>query len=352
MKVHLEAPHFDLDLTLKPSFVSCVYRKLGPREWIKIAGKLKGLKLKQEGSTLVAEVSRGSRAKLQELASLHSGLWHEPFEKNLLQLPRGLRRVAQALSRAYPGVRLPLAAGEEVRVFVAIALSRRTSYSSLVLRWCETIWENFPNPLELAQVEARELEKIVGSSYQVKQLKDSIAGLLRARGIARELFPELKQLPAKPFGVLKALKPEQARLVLLNSSKWIGPKTSDSYLLTTGALDVPPCDAHLTLLVRRLKLAPGAKPPRAELCKRFVCLKTKAKELGLEPCPQASECLRALLSKKLGKLAGWFQTLAYLHGVRRCRRISPRCKGCELQELCPYPLQSPRAKPTKKVTEE
>jgi endonuclease III len=337
MRVVLDAHEYDLDLTLRPSFVSCIYQSVGKSRWVKVAGAAKRLKLEQKGSRLIAEAEGITRRELKQIALAHSGLWHAPFEDALSKLPNSLMRPLQALASLYPGVRLPIARDDEPRVFVAIALSRRADYERFVLRWCRAIWSNFgDNPMLLLDVEDEELAKLIGSSYQVKQLKDSLNGLRKLCETIEKLFPSIKLKRGRPFETLSSVKPELMRLALLNSCKWFGPKTSDSYVLTTsGSTDVAPCDAHLALVSKRLRLASQrVEFPRAEFCRRYVCLEASAKSLGLELCPFSGKCLRAYLVKRLGELAGWFQTLAYLHGRERCKRFEPRCEGCKVRSYC------------------
>ncbi|MCD6421651.1 MAG: hypothetical protein J7L17_04515, partial [Thaumarchaeota archaeon] len=77
--------------------------------------------------------------------------------------------------------------------------------------------------------------------------------------------------------------------------------------------------------------------PVKSLCARYVCVEDLAERYGLKPCPLRGSCLRAILTSRLEMLAGWFQTLAYLHGRSFCKAVKPACDKCPLKELCNLP---------------
>lgn len=75
---------YNLDLTIKPSFLSSLYRKVDGW-WIKKIGFLGGfLRIRQESSFLIVKCNSDLNYKMfVDEVKLESGLWHHPFERNL-----------------------------------------------------------------------------------------------------------------------------------------------------------------------------------------------------------------------------------------------------------------------------
>lgn len=336
VRVEVEEP-FSLDLTLSPSFTSSMYVKQGPSKWVKVAGRFKGLRLKQVGRGLV-EAWWSGEADVQSLedAVLHEvGGWHGPFEDQASQLPSWARVVVEALASAYPGVRLPVAPWDFPYVFIAVSLSRRTRYDALVLKWCRRLWELYDGDLALlAKAPSSELREKVGSSFQVAQLKTVVEDLLSIPARQASLFSDLPlKAGLKSFLDVALLDPLTARILLLRGCRFLGPKTVDSIVLTCfKAPFIAPCDTHLVNVSSRLGLLPrGLSLPVKQLCAHKSCGAQLIQ--GLPRCPKEASCIRAEVSR-LGDLAGWLQTLCYLHGSSTCKSHRPRCEACGLKELC------------------
>ncbi len=334
MKVVLEAPSFNLDLSLNPSFVSSLYAHT-PKGWVKIVGFFKGLRLKQIHGLIEAEVKAESpREQLESEILLETGLWHGPFESLLAKLPRRLRTVAEALADAYPGVRLPVAKHDFTEILIAVTLSKRTSYRRFVLPWCRKIWERYGHELRRIAALPTEEVKRIGTSYQLFDMLKTLKSYFEATRTIRKLPAELRQAitPTRdPEELFRNASPEVARALLLNLCWGVGPKVADSIVLSTfQAPDVIPCDVHLAVIVRRLGIASELSLPRKSLCRNFSCLPSPY----LRTCPVANECIRAVLARGLGELGGWLQTVLYLHGTEYCLTAKPRCERCPLRGLC------------------
>jgi len=324
MRLALEAQEpYSLDLSLKPSFVSSMYIRSRKNSWIKIAGTLGGLlKLEQRSPRVVTATCRRDLGDaVIELIRLETGLWHGPFEELVGSLP--YRDLLEGLARMYPGVRIPIAPHDFGCIFLAAALSRRTSYERFVLRWCRKIWNLYGcDPAIVSGLSLEDL-KAIGSSYQVLQLMEILEDFRKIN------VDELRQLP-----------PDIARLRLL-SIRMLGPKAVDSLILSTfRAPHFIPCDTHLYRVASRLGFVePGETCiPQKSLCLKYACTASKSKITGA-PCPKSGNCIREKLSW-LGEAGGWFQTLAYIHGSKVCRARRPLCSKCILKESCQYPLRS------------
>ncbi len=335
MELTLDSGNYSLRSSLVPSFVSSLYENQKPDVWIKVAGYLGGsLRIEQMGrSLIITSTAKIPKEKLEQLALLETGLWHDEFERGISKLPLGVRDAAEVLAEAYPGVRIPIAPRDFDYILIAVLLSKRANYR-MVRRWCREIWKRFPdNPSIIASTKSSILREIT-PSYQLKDAARSIRDLKRIliepKGILEKIVEKFGS-PKEPLSTyILSLPPEIARPVLL--SAWgIGPKVADSVILSTfKASHFIPCDVHLKKFVTRLSLTEYFTMPNKTLCKKFLC----GTEVmwGLNPCHN-SKCLRAVL-RPLGDLGGWLQTLIYLHGKDYCKSVRPRCNECPMKGLC------------------
>lgn len=302
-EVALDAPNYNLDLTLAPSFVSSLYERIRPRKWAKVAGLLGGsLVLEQDGRILRGRCSMDvSREELYEMVELESGLWHSPFEDEIAKLPNDVRDSIEALAAAYPGVRIAVAPHEFWRIFLAVLLSKRTSYNRFVIRWCRALWPLLSGPGDVLGVDMSK----IGASYQLDHAKRSFASCL---DVVEDISTRIREL-----------EPEVVRLRLMRC--WgVGPKVADATVLhTMKAPHFAPCDTHLKAMAEGLGWVRGAHLPLKALCKGYACDDRYAKVTGLPRCP-AERCMRRKFTSLFGDLSGWVQTLAWLHGSKAFKR--------------------------------
>lgn len=321
LKITVDEP-FNLDLTMTPSFISSMYVGGFGRAWVKVAGVLGGLlKLKQERpSVLVVKCGVENANFVTEVVKLEAGLWHKPFERSLEGFP--FRDILGRLAEAYPGVRIPVAPHDFNCLLIAVALSRRTSYGKFVLKWCRRLWKLYGCDLEAISKLSLDEFRAVGSSYQVLQLKEILSSFKSAN-----------------MGDLFRLNPYVVRQKLLASIKLLGPKAVDSLILSTfKAPDFIPCDTHLYIVASRLGLVQPKDTlmPQKSLCIKYACTMAVSNIIGAPLCTKSEECLRAKLSW-LKEVGGWFQTIAYIHGSRICRKQKPLCSECGIKGVCQNP---------------
>ncbi len=324
IKLELDAEDYSLQRSLEPSFISSLYERRHPTAWTKIAGKLGGrLKIEQHGSKIVASCSvKLNENELRRIVLLETGLWHENPMKELVKVSRGFREILEELAITYPGVRIPIAPHDSEYVFLAVLLSKRADYD-IVRRWCRKIWEIYDGDLtRMAEASERELERIT-RSYQ----------LFEAAGILREILQRSSNIERWLIDALSR-PPEIARITLL-SIRGIGPKLADSIILSTcDALHFAPCDIHLAKFIERTGLIQEFHLPVKSLCIRYSCSEDASRRYGIPLCPRSETCLRAIISSRLARLAGWFQTLVYLHGRKFCKTLNPACDICPLRRSC------------------
>jgi len=348
VKIVIDVENFNLDLTLEPSFVSTLYKKISSNNWVKVAGHLGNqLEFKQiRPDTLEVNCSAGLTEKaLQRRAVIETGLWRGPYEERIGSLPKAVQPQIQSLAEAYPGVRLPIVPLDFLYMLTSATLSKRTGYSEFVLQWCQRIWSRYDGRIDLiVQAKKRDLQSI-GRSYQVFQLQKTLRSFSELPSHPEWLPMRVLELIGEPYvpaeEFLLWLTPELARMTLVRGCWGVGPKVADSIVLSTfKASHFIPCDTHLRTVAERLELADteGAKMPSKALCAKYVCDQKTSTQFDIPLCSWSANgtCLRSRLMYLL-KNGGWVQTLAYLHGERFCKAYSPKCKICPIKSVCSNP---------------
>ncbi len=307
LRFRVEEP-YSLDLTMKPSFVSSLYDRVGLNEWIKVAGFLAGkLSLKFDGKYLTAICTADvDKHFLRELVLYESGLWHGPFEHEIHKLPQWIRDSVNFLSRKFPGVRIAISPIDFNCIFVAVVLSKRARYEVFVKNWVRSLWSSYKCDLKaIANLSVHEVEAI-GRSYQLRNLIRTAKDYVR-------IFSSIDPLSLPALLLRRRLM-----------ECWgIGPKVADAVVLfTTTDTSVLPVDTHFIKAVRELNWASNFKLPIKSFCLKYSCSEHEFELLGLPICPLSTGnvCIRELMRRVLGFLSGWVQTLTYLHGQRRRSR--------------------------------
>lgn len=305
--IRVEEP-YSLDLTMKPSFLSSLYRKVDGW-WVKKIGFLAdSLRIKQEGSLLIAECDDILSYKmLVDEVKLESGLWHHPFEYDLDDLPRKFRDSIIFLSKMYPGVRLAISPRDFNFIFISVLLSKRTKYEVFVKNWITRLWSSFRCNFEVIVASSLRELSTIGSSYQIFHLRRTLKDYLAFYGdemVLDEPSCSLRRKLMRCWGV--------------------GPKVADATLLfTKQEPKILPVDVHLVRATRHFNWTDNFKLPTKSLCLKYACNENESKFLKLPICPLSlrSLCLREQLIEIFGNLSGWVQTLTYLAGskIRNCK---------------------------------
>ena len=293
----------DIELSMYPSFLYPLFKKRGPRHYVKVLGYGGGVELRQVGRLAVEVIAP---AGVDELwARAVTGVWLDPGE-HLDRLSGYTRIIVEHLLRAYPGLRIVASPKDWVYVFISAFLSRNTDFHVNTVRWVRGIAGLYEDPRDIVEDPGR-LE-IVGRSYQLLQLPEALSLFLRM------VSPQ------------DCAKPDRLRRKLL-TIPYVGPKVADSYLLfACMASSAVPVDKNLLTFLRLVVGVEGVEAPTKVMCMRSSsCINTVS-------CPYASSCAAAAMKRLFGPLAGWVQTASYLHVKRWCRR--GRCSGCLLRALC------------------
>jgi len=307
IEVEAELP-YNLELTMKPSFLSSLYRREGDW-WIKVAGFLAGnLKFRQVGGKLIAKcMVELDRNLLIEEVMLESGLWSKPFEDMISSLPRSVRSSVEFLATRFPGVRLAVSPRDFNCIFIGAVLSKRANYEVFVKNWVYRIWKLFKCDFKALASSNQSKLLLVGSSYQICNLK-------------RTLESYLKLYDYLPLN----LPPPILRRKLMVC--WgVGPKVADATILFTRCeASVIPVDVHLARAAKYFGWAREFRVPVKQLCLKYACNINESNVLQAPICPLSLKhlCLRENLRRIFGGLGGWIQTLTYLAG--RKLKLWPR----------------------------
>lgn len=296
-KLNFIKSNVNLFLSLKPSFILALFKKVKDNVWVKVAGYGKGTFLMQIDSLILSNVNI-------DVMKHWSGLWYNPrevFSSIASNLDKKNRRIIERLVESYSDLSLCVSPYDKDLLIVPIILSRRTDYERNVLRWCLRIWEKTDDIKKLVSLNLT----FVGSSYQITQLQES-----------------LKDFIVKVHPYLEDETPDDIRRRLL-SCKWVGPKVADAYLLFTGIdTSASPVDVHLLRMLKRIPLVEYGKIPQKNYCIKYSC----------KECPISEECVRSKFSKLFGKLAGWIQTVFYVQDRFYC--MKKLCSICRIKDLC------------------
>lgn len=279
---------FDLILSIRASFSLPLFQEVGRSSIRKLYGYKRGLELEHRVGTLVY------RGCLPSEALLLSGAWFNPFE-GIKKLRRRQAAYIYVLLEVFPGLGLAIDPWDMRAMFYSIFLSRNTDYHANTVRWVREMALRAKDEAGLASLDPREF----GSSFQLAQLSEIKPKL---DGVLSSVKPGLGILGSE--GAFRELK---AKLLSL---PYVGPKTVHALgLFCFGLTQLAPADRHLLSISRALGVVEeDVKVPRKALCSQYDCAR------GPVPCPMARECITSLLMRRLGLMAGWFQTAAFLYG--------------------------------------
>jgi endonuclease III len=294
----IEVEHvYDLELLTYPSFALPLFDVSG-LGLVKRYGFCSGLRVKASPYGYV--VSHGD-PKCVEYSKFILGLWFDP-ELYYGGVSGDFKPIVSALLEAYRGFGLSVSPLDDLAVFTSIVLSRRTDYHVNTVRWLRSLLELYVDLAGVASVDPGELSSRISRSFHLRMLPNLVKCYLGVRG--------------------EALSGVEGTRGLFKCSG-VGPKTFYSYILHV-LLDTSyaPIDVNLEVFLENMGFGGFGSKPQRRYCALYDC----------NSCPLRSSCLEARLREHLGRLTGWFQTVAYIHVKRFCRRGA--CSSCSLRSLC------------------
>ncbi len=277
----------DLDLSMYPSFVSVLFKRIGNNSWVKYWGIGKGTIIRSFGNYVICE---GDVCDNEEIIKLWCGAWFNPLEKlQRLNLSENVREILLNLMNCLKGLRLIINPIERLPIIIATFLSRRTDYHVNVIKWLERILTQCVINEGFTTIDSACILGI-GNSYQLKQL--------------HEVLDCLVQVISSKYRDPWVIRNELLKI------KYVGPKVVDSYLLfsTTNSVFTP-SDAHYINFIRKFKLSKLIFKnkyliPNKQLCLRYGPNCTK--------CRIRSFCLTGASIYIFKDFSGYVQTMAYV----------------------------------------
>lgn len=208
---------------------------------------------------------------------------------------RRARLVLGRLKQRYPDARTALAYRNPWQLLVATVLSAQTTDAN-VNRVTPILFARWPEPEDLAAADPEEVEAVVYPTGYYRQK-------------TRSIISSSADLVARFEGEVPA------DLEALTTLHGVGRKTASVVLAEAFGIPAIAVDTHVGRLARRLGLSAAADPGRVEAD------------------------LRALYPR--GEWAGISMRFIEF-GREVCLARRPRCGGCPLADLCPYPDKTTR----------
>lgn len=270
------ARQYDYLLTFYPSFTYPLYR-FSENKAIKEFGACSKSTFIFYKDRIIVE-SRCNRDSIEEML----GLWYDPLEY-IDVVDQRYRDYVRAIVDRFSGIRLAISPHDRIWVFIAVFLSKATSFHINTVKWIRKIASIGLNNFIKSGYES------IGKNFQLKQLWQ----LLNETDIIESLRS------FNPHSVTDSLR---LRRELLRY-RYVGVKTVDAFLLfTTRFSFFTPIDRHYKrFLVQKMGLR-GYREPSTKLCRIYDC----------QVCPLNRKCFSYFSRKSFGRLSGWLQTLSYL----------------------------------------
>lgn len=281
---------FSLDESLNASFVLPFFEK-HDREYVKIYGYGRGLKIKHEANTL-----RFNLGSFNEVLLL-SGAWFNPHLE-ISKTSRNARKILEKFLEIFPGLGIAINPWDKVSMLYTIFLSRNTDYYQNTVIWMKKMFSIAETEDKLSTVRINN----IGRSYQLRQL-----------GKVREKLRSILEddLQVESYSLDRFLDIRKRLL----SVKYCGPKIAHGWgLFSLGLTCLSQVDRHLLKIGKALGIINlDDKIPLKNLCIHSKCFISK-------DCKIIDRCITYKMYRLFGGMAGWLQTSTYLYGAKYLSR--------------------------------
>ncbi len=285
---------YSLRLTLYPSFSLALFKLYGDT-YLKYLGMCRGLRIHDYGYEVLISGDYCDIDYMRELC----GVLEDPLDYVYEVDPR-FSDIYYHLFTQWRGVGLSTAMRDFDYVFIAIFLSKRTSYHDLVLQWVNTLFNIISNPEDLNNIDTSNLFK----PPQMRELSS----------VFKEYFYNVR-----PYVIRGNIDDVKYNLLRI---KGVGPKITYAYLLHAMRFtEIAPIDTHFIYFTTNvLGLKYGV--PKKEFCLRYECSRC------------VGNCIMSMLRTFFGRSLGYLQTVVYVHDKMLCKKS--RCYECILRryKLC------------------
>ncbi|HYG76417.1 MAG TPA: endonuclease III [Planctomycetota bacterium] len=203
------------------------------------------------------------------------------------------QKVDALLKAAYPDAKCSLDYSNPLQLLIATILSAQCT-DARVNKTTPALWAKFKTAKDFASANPAELEKMIQST-----------GFFRSK--TKSILEACRDIAEKHNGVVPRTLEE------LTALRGVGRKTANVVL--GNAFDTPGMvvDTHIGRVSRRLGLTKQTDPVKVE-----------------------HELMQLFPPKRWTPLGHEM----ILHGRKYCKAPTPRCAGCPLLEICPYPKKN------------
>jgi len=219
-----------------------------------------------------------------------------PAKKTRAPSPQKLehaRKVDALLAKAFPQAKCSLDYSNPLQLLIATILSAQCT-DARVNKVAPHLWAKYKDAKAFAEAKPQELETIIQST-----------GFFRSK--AKSILEATRDIVAKHGGNVPRTLEE------LTALRGVGRKTANVVLGNAWNIPGMVVDTHVGRISRRLGLTKNTDPVKVEHDLMQLFPPERWTRLGHE---------------------------MILHGRQYCKAPTPRCTGCPLLDICPYPKKN------------
>ncbi|MCC6030883.1 MAG: hypothetical protein LM586_04480 [Desulfurococcales archaeon] len=280
-KIFEQPVTYDFRILFHPSYVLPMIDFIGDNTAVKSYGVCSGMRLIRHRRSYEAI---DHRSECVDYARYVLGVWL--LDQKISEINLSEKDPFYTLYYKYKYYGMAVSPLDDVIIFSTIFLSQNTNYHKNTVKWMRRILSLYKDPLNLLKIDREKIMKIIGRSYQITRLVDSLRCYIEKRD--------------------EILKRDVRTLL---RCPWIGVKTYFAYRLHV-LLDTKyiPLDKNLIRYLSRFFDVKNYKMPRKKLCLIY-------RECSF--CDLRDSCLEASLQNRYKDLGGWLQTLTFTELTRK-----------------------------------